>query len=235
MLGEKLQRLRKAQGLSQEDLAGWVGVSRQAVSKWETGESSPEIDKVIQISDCFHISTDYLLKDSADCKETNLKAEKVPNHKVKLMIWAAAFLSVGIALGLLFSRMTAKPSGDSADNLTLNFTQTENLVTGFSHSLAVSQPAGDLRAYLQFSVIPSVYADGMTATYMLVDSEGTVSVQTAGHGDGTAFPALMAVPLFKECTISIIFKSGEYEYTQPLLKAAVNDRSSYTWEELWQK
>lgn len=61
--GEKLQRLRAREGLSQDALAELLNVSRQAVSRWERDETMPETEKVIRISDHFHVTTDYLLKD----------------------------------------------------------------------------------------------------------------------------------------------------------------------------
>lgn len=64
-LAERIQRLRKQQGMSQEDLADALGVSRQAVSKWESGQSIPDVDRIIQLSDFFHVTTDHLLKGSA--------------------------------------------------------------------------------------------------------------------------------------------------------------------------
>ena len=62
---EKLLELRTRYGYSQEGLAEKLGVSRQAVSKWELGTTLPETDKVIAISNFFGVSTDYLLKKSA--------------------------------------------------------------------------------------------------------------------------------------------------------------------------
>ena len=64
-LGEKIIELRKKRGLSQEDLAITLGVSRQAVSKWETGESTPDTDKVVALAEYFAVTTDYLLRDIA--------------------------------------------------------------------------------------------------------------------------------------------------------------------------
>lgn len=61
--GEKLLNLRTKYNLSQEALAYKLGVSRQAVSKWELGPSLPETESIISISDLFHVSLDYLLKD----------------------------------------------------------------------------------------------------------------------------------------------------------------------------
>ncbi|MGN0629177.1 MAG: helix-turn-helix transcriptional regulator [Oscillospiraceae bacterium] len=62
-LSEKIITYRKRDGLSQETLAEKLGVSRQAVSKWETGESLPEIDKITQMAKIFGVSTDDLLLD----------------------------------------------------------------------------------------------------------------------------------------------------------------------------
>lgn len=61
-IADTVQQLRKAKGLSQEQLAEQLGVSRQAVSKWESGQSIPELDKIILMSDFFETTTDYLLK-----------------------------------------------------------------------------------------------------------------------------------------------------------------------------
>ncbi len=62
-LSEKIIYLRKKTGWSQEQLADQLDISRQSVSKWESGTSVPELDKIIKISDIFNVSTDYLLKE----------------------------------------------------------------------------------------------------------------------------------------------------------------------------
>lgn len=64
-LSEKLYTLRKKSGLSQEQLAERLNVSRQAISKWESGMSLPESDKLVSISRYFGVSLDYLLKDES--------------------------------------------------------------------------------------------------------------------------------------------------------------------------
>lgn len=63
MIGNRISQLRKQNGMSQEELAEKMGVSRQSVSKWESGQSVPEVEKLVQLSDLFHVSTDYLLKE----------------------------------------------------------------------------------------------------------------------------------------------------------------------------
>lgn len=63
ILADKITMLRKRSGWSQEELAERLGVSRQAVSKWESGTSLPDLDRIIKMSELFCVSTDYLLKD----------------------------------------------------------------------------------------------------------------------------------------------------------------------------
>jgi transcriptional regulator with XRE-family HTH domain len=60
---QKLKKIRKENGMSQEELADQLGVSRQAVSKWENGQGFPETEKLMQISSLFNVSLDYLLKE----------------------------------------------------------------------------------------------------------------------------------------------------------------------------
>ena len=57
---ENLIRARKARGMTQEELAARLSISRQAVSKWETGTSTPELDKLLVLSECFHVTLDEL-------------------------------------------------------------------------------------------------------------------------------------------------------------------------------
>lgn len=62
-ISEKIVHLRKLNGLSQEDLADKLGVSRQAISRWEIGTAKPDANNILQISKLFGVTTDYLLHD----------------------------------------------------------------------------------------------------------------------------------------------------------------------------
>ena len=62
-LGEKIYKLRKEKGISQEALAERIGTTRQAISKWETNKGYPETEKLLMLSNVFEVSVDFLLKD----------------------------------------------------------------------------------------------------------------------------------------------------------------------------
>ncbi len=82
MLSEKLYKLRKNSGLSQEQLAEQLNVSRQAISKWESGSAVPESEKLIAISNYFDVSVDYLLKDS-EVDRFKIIDDKTGEEKIK--------------------------------------------------------------------------------------------------------------------------------------------------------
>ena len=65
-LNEKISCYRREQRLSQEELAARVGVSRQAVSKWELGETSPDIGKLLALAKAFGVTTDHLLNEDEE-------------------------------------------------------------------------------------------------------------------------------------------------------------------------
>jgi transcriptional regulator with XRE-family HTH domain len=73
---EKLVILRKMRGLTQDDFASAVGVSRQAVYKWESGQSYPEVPKLLEIKNLFNISIDELLDDNFDIPVPEKKKRK---------------------------------------------------------------------------------------------------------------------------------------------------------------
>lgn len=87
---DKLLKLRKEKGLSQEEVADILNVSRQTISKWETGQSTPDFDKILPICELYEISSDELL--TGKKKEEIIKEEKEHEHmKAK---------GIGISLGI---------------------------------------------------------------------------------------------------------------------------------------
>ena len=97
-LSEKIYYYRKKMGKSQEELAEELGVSRQAVSKWETGESEPELAKLRALATAFGVTVDFLLSDEAPC-EVPPGSEDAPKESGRT--WVDALPGV---LGRLVSR-----------------------------------------------------------------------------------------------------------------------------------
>ena len=101
MLSEKLYKLRKNSGLSQEQLAEKLNVSRQAISKWESGTAVPESEKLVTISNYFGVSVDYLLKDEEEkVIGTDSSVEEKPKMIAGIIICIAGIISM-IIWGLL--------------------------------------------------------------------------------------------------------------------------------------
>ena len=103
---EKMIELRKRQGLSQQDLADQLGVSRQAISRWETGAVQPLADSVKSLAQVFQVSTDYLLSDDLDDPTlpqptTMPQEEPTPTRKHRKWLLALAALTAAAALVLV--------------------------------------------------------------------------------------------------------------------------------------
>ena len=77
---EKLLTLRKANGLTQEQLAEKLDVSRQSISKWESGQATPELEKIVTLSTIFNVTTDYLLK-SSEIDDLSVKTEMLEKQQ----------------------------------------------------------------------------------------------------------------------------------------------------------
>ena len=112
-ISDRIQALRKSRGISQEELADKIGVSRQAVSKWESEQSTPDIDKIILLSDYFDVTTDYLLKGiepTADApqKEGDARIFSVVGTALNfiglvaaIMVWKDEQTAISVAIGLI--------------------------------------------------------------------------------------------------------------------------------------
>ena len=82
---EKLIEIRKKQGLSQEELGMELQVSRQIISKWETGQVIPEVEKIVELSKAFDVTVDYLLKPS-EIDELSVKTEILEQQQKQMLV-----------------------------------------------------------------------------------------------------------------------------------------------------
>ena len=111
-IADRIQTLRKSKGMSQEELADAAGVSRQAVSKWESEQSTPDLDKVVILSEIFDVTTDYLLKGiepvetndhktMADVVDQKILTEKNSKRAKSILKWVLIGLGALLAIDLI--------------------------------------------------------------------------------------------------------------------------------------
>ncbi|MBQ3392607.1 MAG: helix-turn-helix transcriptional regulator [Lachnospiraceae bacterium] len=100
ILADKIIELRKKNGWSQEELAEMLGVSRQSISKWESAQSVPDMNRILKLSDIFGVTTDYLLKDEMELETpspastADTATDTISEARVVTMEEAADFLTM---------------------------------------------------------------------------------------------------------------------------------------------
>lgn len=116
-IADRIQNLRKLRGISQEQLADRLGVSRQTISKWESEQSAPDMEKIILLSDYFEVTTDYLLKGIEKQEEGTQKPDArifsltgttlgFLGIVVSVAIWIERKTVAAVAIGLILTAMS---------------------------------------------------------------------------------------------------------------------------------
>ncbi|WP_243660024.1 helix-turn-helix domain-containing protein [Miniphocaeibacter halophilus] len=102
MISERLQNLRKERNYSQEELAEKLNISRQAISKWESGQGNPDIDNIIKLSEIYNISTDYILlgKDIKNNSSTNYPSS-IQDVKKILLYCSISAIAIILTIGFV--------------------------------------------------------------------------------------------------------------------------------------
>lgn len=113
-LADRIQQLRREHGLSQEQLAEKLNVSRQAVSKWESAQAQPELDKILALSELFCVTTDYQLKGS---RGTPPEAGPAPARRpdaafASRVLYLAALFFLGVGLVCALAAWHEKQTAD---------------------------------------------------------------------------------------------------------------------------
>ena len=146
-LGEKIFKLRTEQGLSQETFGEKLGVSRQSVSKWETDQSIPELDKIVAVSELFGVSTDYLLKETeVSCQtekeewfqdEKSIREESAVNnrrahyeYRSKKMIGNLPLVHINVGVGLYRAKGVIAIGAVAQGGLAIGFVAMGGLAVG---------------------------------------------------------------------------------------------------------
>ena len=102
-ISERLFNLRKGRNLSQEELANIIGVSRQTISKWETGESTPDFDKILPICEFYGITSDELLSGKKNIIEA--KQEEKKNNYARNIAVAVGLYIISVIFIIVFEEI----------------------------------------------------------------------------------------------------------------------------------
>lgn len=156
-LQEKLCRLRSREGLSQEEVAEKLNVSRQSVSKWETGQSVPELEKLLALSELYHVSLDDLAREERDPfalqetvevdaatqerKNVPVECENVPERTLKQIRRRRGLTVLLTGVGIFFFSLLL---------LLLSSGSTPLLVVSFYGSIGVAIIGGALMLFHRF-------------------------------------------------------------------------------------
>ncbi len=186
---EKLQSLRKENGLSQEDLAEKVGVSRQAVAKWELGQSYPDIDNLVALSDLFRISVDRLLKHGDECNLRLISEENI--RKDELADFLCEAKTAGYAAGKAEEAKSCRPSSRDITYASGDYTYIDSY-------FGVEEFTGEEAVFLRGQAVYSMNYCG----------------RVIGEGFSGEFlkEALALVPKEYPFRGPVVYHSGDYSY-----------------------
>ena len=98
-IAERLQELRKQSGYSQEQVAEMLGLSRQAISKWESGQGKPEIDNIVKLTEIYNVSADYILLGT---EKVSVPEKKELSREYKKAIGIIAIIAATAIVTVLF-------------------------------------------------------------------------------------------------------------------------------------
>ena len=211
LLAEKIMTLRKRAGWSQEELAAQLGVSRQSVSKWEGAQSVPDMQKVVQMSRLFGVTTDYLLKEELGEPELAPAEPDAPLRCVT-MEQAADYLSLRRAAApklaaatllcvlspvalLLLAALSDRPGAALSENAAAGIGLCVLLVLVAAAVAVFITCAAQVKAYAFLETEPFETACGVTG--MVHERRAAAAPEhTRGKVAGTVLCILSAVPLF---------------------------------------
>jgi hypothetical protein len=189
LLADKIVTLRKRAGWSQEELAAQLGVSRQSVSKWEGAQSVPDMQKVVQMSRLFGVTTDYLLKEELGEPEP-APAESAAPLRCVTMEQAADYLAL-----LLLAALSDRPGAAISENAAAGIGLCVLLVLVAAAVAVFITCAAQVKAYAFLESEPFETAYGVTG--MVRERRAAFAPRhTRGRVAGTVLCILSAVPLF---------------------------------------
>ena len=225
---EKLIGLRRAKGLSQEQLASQIDVSRQAVSKWETAESQPDLAKLMLLSDVFAVTLDELCGREAQSPPVPPAPAPRPGRRAAWL--CAAALVLGLALGLAVGFSTAgiffpqASPQQQIDGIT---------ITGLNLTMVPDEHA------LRVIFSPGVAKDTFAYKVLLTGPGGETTGYPAVYNQGVCTSDVPYDPAYSLVyggyTLRAVIRDGDNEYTSGLATLLTIDETGLCYELLWNK
>ena len=242
--GEKIAALRREHKLSQEALGEKLGLSRQAVSKWEADQAVPTMDNLMELSRLFGVPVDTLLRpdapfpappaeknstDAPAAPETPHKGVSPSREKI-LAIGGAALLCVSLALNAVCLYQIAQLKGEvqalrvQAGNVNTVFypgtgADTGDFAESSEHMTLV--PENTEQLIVTFSAVPRVASDGETAKFLLRGGEQSWECEAEGDAGG-GYRGSLTIPMVDEYSVYLVL-TDQNGGTRNLLIASESD------------
>lgn len=242
--GEKIAALRRDHKLSQEALGEKLGLSRQAVSKWEADQAVPTMDNLMELSRLFGVPVDTLLRpdapfpappaeenstDAPAAPETPHKGVSFSRRKI-LAIGGAALLCVSLALNAVCLYQIAQLKGEvqalrvQAGNVnTVYYPGTDADTGDFAESSEhmTLDPENTEQLIVTFSAVPRVASDGETAKFLLRGGEQSWECEAEGDAGG-GYRGSLTIPMVDEYSVYLVL-TDQNGGTRNLLIASESD------------
>lgn len=242
--GEKIAALRRDHKLSQEALGEKLGLSRQAVSKWEADQAVPTMDNLMELSRLFGVPVDTLLRPdapfpAAPAEENSTDAPAAPETPHKgvspsrekiLAIGGAALLCVSLALNAVCLYQIAQLKGEvqalrvQAGNVnTVYYPGTDADTGDFAESSEhmTLDPENTEQLIVTFSAVPRVASDGETAKFLLRGGEQSWECEAEGDAGG-GYRGSLTIPMVDEYSVYLVL-TDRNGGTRNLLIASESD------------
>lgn len=245
---EKIIQARKNKALTQEDLAEEVGVSRQAVSKWETDEAKPDMEKLVAICNVLDLSMDYLCLDKEPAAATPPDPQsepiKVVRNKHHFWIGLCIGFVAAILIGLLAMALVGKEGEPTQPQTqqpsTVATSPTTTAAPDYSHMLSQVQVADANCEHIgrhtwRVSFVPSIQVPGMQVQFAVINNKiaTTIYCQDATE-TGAGYVLDYKVPDYAyDYDIIAICSIGDISVQFSLVNLESFDGNGMHWKPIW--
>lgn len=214
---QQLLQQRKVRGLSQSELAEKVGVSRQAVSKWETGEAAPDLSKLLALANALDISLDQLCgrEVSAVPPETAVPPPAAPARLRS--VWRLVLLAVVLlAAGFLLGRWSVHSAAALPDTISVS---------------GVNFAPGDTGS-VRFFCTPSIASDALIYQVTFTSDDGTPLSMVDAPCVGGVCSGAVILPGNRAALVTLTVSNGRTSRNIPLAQHVSYDNTTVRWTSL---